>query len=196
MGLLNRENIETIQPPENPIEALRQEHAKLSRQLDLLHGKALCTPYKPDKDKIMQQRAELTVQASKIQDEIIKLENTQAGSTLNDLIITKANDFVTRINGKRVKVEENLDVTLTYEGCQHTKNLKIPELLSYYTEPTPSNTALLDTWKRILTLGDNVIRTIPCRECQAVRLKKLHEEHTYAQTFKIGIAKIEISAIR
>jgi hypothetical protein len=128
---------------------------------------------------------------SHVQAEIAKLNEVAVTPKLRLLIRQNIHALKVSINGKRVEIPKNLELTVTFEGCSHSLRMPVYELLGYQSSIT-SRRQLLATWQANIQNNFPTTRVITCMQChkeQADLLAKLHIRHGNA---RIGRAKIQI----
>lgn len=179
---------------ENEIEQLRPEEAKLSRECDLLHGKAMAEDYVPEKHKIMAEKAELYTKLSHIQNTINLLTEKQALPKLCKLLKENCHIIKVVINNSRIEVAENLDVVVNFECCSHTLKMPVYELLRYQTT-MDTNTKLLNAWEIAIREGSTITKSILCVECMKDKKKQL-EKGFSTPSKRTGTATIQITIFK
>lgn len=188
--LHKNEEEKEIEKLENEIEQLRPEEATLSRQCDLLHGKAMAEDYVPEKRKIMAERAELYGKLSNIQNTINLLTEKQAMPKLCFLMKENLRVIKVEINNGKIPIPENLEIIIPFSGCNHTLKMPAYELLRFQSTMS-RNTALLETWQILLREGSTTTRSILCPQCLKDKKKQL-EKGFNIPSKRTGSADIQI----
>jgi len=190
----NHQEENEIEKIENEIEQLRPEEAKLARECDLLHGKAMMEDYVPEKHKIMAERAELHGKLSSIQNTIRNLEEKQALPKLAKLLKENIGIIKVVVNDSRIEVAENLDTVIPFDGCSHSLKLPVYEILRYQST-MDTNRKLLMQWGIIMQGGSTITKSILCPECLKEKKKRL-EKGISIPSKRSGIAVIEITVFK
>jgi hypothetical protein len=184
-----------IDPVEGELTTLTNENAELSKQSAFLHGKAITTTFKPEKDKIMAERAELETKISHNRDRLEQLKEQEALTELVKLMRRHIHDVRVNVNGSRVKIADNLNVTIPFEGCNHSLNLPVFELLRVQTT-LKLNRHLLACWQTNINNDYTTHRQLLCQHCVQEKKRKLKKEGVYQPTKRSGTARIEIIVFR
>lgn len=181
-----------IQNIENEIAPLRTEVHKLSQDSFLLHAEIRATKFHPKQKELQGKAHTLDTKIKHLQSEINTLTEKQAIPKLIHML--KENRQIIKLsinNNNRVEIPENLEITLTFEGCNHTRKMPVYELLRYQTT-LDTNTKLLTQWEINIREGYTTQRNIHCEQCIEEKKTLLAKFHIIKPSKHTGIARVKI----
>ena len=163
----------------NSKEELEREHAKLSRESDLLHGEILVTPLK--KNELMQKRGEIMTKIAHIQAELKAFKKPEDINTSTAIIKDNIAFWVFEIDGSKIPIDPNdLTVKIRFHACGHEETIALTTLIPFENP---------DQWKSLMKPETLYVSgSLNCQKCQKQKRELLEKRGIFEPTKPVGTA--------
>jgi ATP-dependent Clp protease ATP-binding subunit ClpA len=192
MEIFKKTPEEEIEKIENEIKQIEAEKAPLEREQAVLGTKARIEGIQSEKEKLQTERGKLYVQTNQLKEKIEELKEKVAEPKKTILVKNNRHDIIIKVNGTRLKIPENLELTIPF-SCGHELKIQVDEIFRYQTS-IRTNQQLLSFWERTITFHESHAKIFVCEQCQRER-KAYVEKHHAIPSKRSGTARISVEVI-
>ena len=152
----------------------------LQNQANKLHHLICCEPDILKKRPLMRQRSQILEKVGTLREKQNAIEQTIYTKKLNDLISENRDFIFFSVNNRRIQIQENGTVEVTFSPCKHKHKFPIKQLLTNYrVNPNHREGDTFGRWQRMMINNETYSGGMNCRQCRKDKEKRFAKLRRY-----------------